>query len=369
LKNIGNLQRRRFYEGADLNRGSHRVDIPGMDGNASAKIRFDTAALAERDRFPMFCEEVARRYTGLDLRTQDQRGFRAAIELRRVGAIDIGRVATSPVNSVRTTSLLRDGDDGLLVTLLDCGRASHTQRDSDQTIAAGEGLISDCGYPGELNIDAESQFWHLKIPRYKFAQLFNQPIRFAGARLDKDIAARRLLLGYVREAFNLDVQASARAAELYEQHIVDLIALALGAGGEVRATAEDRGVRSARLAAILKQIAYSSNDPALSAVTIAQRLGVTPRYVHSLLEETGRSFTHHVLERRLEQAAAVLRDTRRQSCKIASIAGEVGFNDLSHFNRAFRRRFGVTPSDIRNAAASAIPDRGAASVDSATDSA
>ena len=69
-------------------------------------------------------------------------------------------------------------------------------------------------------------------------------MRFAGAKLDKDIAARRLLLGYIREAFDLDVQASARAAQLYEQHIVDLIALALGADGEVRAAAEDRGVRS-----------------------------------------------------------------------------------------------------------------------------
>lgn len=324
-----------------------------MNGNGSARLSFDTAALAARDRFPMFCEEVVRRYTGLDLRTQDQRGFRAALELRRVGAIDIGRIATSPVNSTRTTSLVRDGDDGLLVTLLDCGRGSQTQRDADQALQAGEGLVSDCGYPGELNILANSEFWNLKIPRHKIAPLFARPMRFAGAKLDKDIAARRLLLGYIREAFNLDVQASARAAQLYEQHIVDLIALALDAGGEARAAAEDRGVRAARRSAILKAIEGGSGDPALSAVVIARRFGVTPRYVHSLLEETGRSFTHHVLEHRLEKATALLRDPQRQSCKIADIAGEVGFNDLSHFNRAFRRRYGVTPSDIRNTALTA----------------
>jgi len=325
-----------------------------MNGNESAKIRFDTAALAERDRFPMFCEEVVRRYTGLDLKTKDRRGFRAALELRRVGAIDIGRIATSPVDTARTTSLVRDGDDGLLVTLLDTGRASQIQCDTDQALDAGEGLVCDCGYPGELNLVADSQFWNLKIPRHKIAQLFTRPIRFAGAKLDKDIAARRLLLGYIREAFNLDVQASARAAQLYEQHIVDLIALALGAGGEARAAAEDRGVRAARLSAILKEIERGSGDPALSAVVIAQRLGVSPRYVHSLLEETGRSFTHHVLERRLEKATALLCDPGRQSWRIADIAGEVGFNDLSHFNRAFRRRYGGTPSDIRSAAAAPV---------------
>jgi len=56
---------------------------------------------------------------------------------------------------------------------------------------------------------------------------------------------------------------------------------------------------------------------------IARQLGVTPRYVHSLLEETGKSFRHHVLEHRLEKAAALLRDPCRQSCRIADIAGEV----------------------------------------------
>ncbi len=323
-----------------------------MDGNGSDKIRFDIAVLPEHDRFPTFCEEVVRRYIGIDLRTQDQRGIKAALELRRVGAIDIGRIATNPVKSARATSLVRDDDDGLLVTLLDCGRSAQTH--TDQTVDAGEGPIRDCGYPGELNVVANSEFWNLKIPRHKIAKLFSRPMRLAGAKLDKDIAARRLLLGYIREAFNLDAQASARAAQLYERHIVDLIALALDAGGERRVTAEDHGVRAARLSAILKEIECSSGDPVLSAVVIAQRLGVTPRYVHSLLEQTGRSFTHHVLEHRLERATALLRDPGRQSCRIADIAGEVGFNDLSHFNRAFRRRYGVTPSHIRNAVAAAV---------------
>ena len=250
--------------------------------------------------------------------------------MRRVGAIDIGRIATSPVNSARTTSLVRDGDDGLLVTLLDCGCASQTQRDADQALQAGEGLVSDCGYPGELNILANSEFWNLKIPRHKIAPLFARPMRFAGAKLDKDIAARRLLLGYIREAFNLDVQASARAAQLYERHIVDLIALALGAGGEARA---DGGrSRRSRGAAIgdLKEIEGGSGDPALSAVVIARRFGVTPRYVHSLLEETGRSFTHHVLEHGSKgdgviarSAAAILQNCRH--CRRGWVQRSVAF--------------------------------------------
>jgi AraC-like DNA-binding protein len=105
--------------------------------------------------------------------------------------------------------------------------------------------------------------------------------------------------------------------------------------------------RRIRCAAVLSAIDRHSGDPNLSAIRVAKLLGITPRYVHLLLEETGKSFTHHVLDRRLERAAALLRDPRWRHRKIAEIAAEAGFTDLSYFNRSFRRRYGATPSVVR----------------------
>jgi AraC-like DNA-binding protein len=164
----------------------------------------------------------------------------------------------------------------------------------------------------------------------------------AGQRID----AGGDLLGYLRATFNVHLSAG-RATELYGEHIIDLVALALGADGEGRAAAEERGVRATRRSAILREIERHGDDAGLSVTTVASALGITPRYVHLLLEETGKSFTHHVLERRLERAAMLLRDPRLRHRKVADIAAEAGFNDLSYFNRAFRRHFGATPSDIR----------------------
>jgi len=111
-----------------------------------------------------------------------------------------------------------------------------------------------------------------------------------------------------------------------------------------------RDIRAMRREAILKLIEERSAESGLSAATVAALLGITPRYVHRLLGETGKSFTHHGLERRLDKAAALLHDPRWRHRKIADVAAEAGFTDLSHFNRAFRRRFGATPSDIREQA-------------------
>jgi AraC-like DNA-binding protein len=44
----------------------------------------------------------------------------------------------------------------------------------------------------------------------------------------------------------------------------------------------------------------------------------------------------------------MLRDLRHADRTISTIAFNVGFNDLSYFNRTFRRRFGMTPSEARH---------------------
>ena len=43
----------------------------------------------------------------------------------------------------------------------------------------------------------------------------------------------------------------------------------------------------------------------------------------------------------------MLTDARYDQRAISAIAFDVGFNDLSYFNRAFRRSYAATPSEVR----------------------
>jgi AraC-like DNA-binding protein len=56
----------------------------------------------------------------------------------------------------------------------------------------------------------------------------------------------------------------------------------------------------------------------------------------------------YIQRRRLERAASRL-DKEGGDVTITGIAYDVGFNDLSSFCRAFRRRFDMSPSDYRAA--------------------
>ena len=91
--------------------------------------------------------------------------------------------------------------------------------------------------------------------------------------------------------------------------------------------------------------------PDLSVRLIAARHKVSVRYVQKLFEESGRTFTRFVTEQRLSAAYEAF--TARSGVPISAIAYDLGFGDVSNFNRAFRQRFGCTPSDVRKSAQSA----------------
>jgi len=187
---------------------------------------------------------------------------------------------------------------------------------------AGDTVICDSAYTGAYNLVADSKLVGLKIPRMRIGVLLPHMTRFAGAKLDKDPLALRLLSGYLTGTLDVDLSDGPHAARLHQDHIIDLVALALGTEGESRVIAEQRGAQAVRRAAVIQVIEASMADPALDATTVAARL---------------------------------LCDPGQSQRRIADIAFEVGFRDLSYFNRMFRRKYGGTPTELRHAAGDPRP--------------
>jgi AraC-like DNA-binding protein len=84
---------------------------------------------------------------------------------------------------------------------------------------------------------------------------------------------------------------------------------------------------------------------------------MSPRYLQHLLHETGVTFTEHVNELRLRKARRMLASPLHDALKIKDIAQACGFGEVPYFNRAFRRRFGLSPSDCRNPRAATGSDK------------
>lgn len=83
----------------------------------------------------------------------------------------------------------------------------------------------------------------------------------------------------------------------------------------------------------------------LSLEMLAEIAGMTPpSFSRFFKQHTGRTLIEHILDVRLGNAARMLIDT---SISISEICYACGFNNLSNFNRIFKKRRGYTPRDFR----------------------
>jgi AraC-like DNA-binding protein len=311
-------------------------------------LRFSTDDFPEHKRIDAYREIYSRTIVKHDVEPLGDQPFRFEANLRSLPGLGLASSVYSPCHRWHAAEHI-DSDDLLFGVALSGGCVLH-QRGREAVIGQqGEAVLASAAHPVEVIIGAPSRHIALRLPRAILEARIADLDACIARRIPRNTEGLPLLTSYV-DAFRLTELTNPAFCDLVVSHVYDLVALLLGAKGDARHLAQRRGARAARLAAILREIERRIGDPGLSAITIALLLGVTPRYVHLLLEETGKSFTCHVLQRRLENAAALLRDPHWSSRKIADIAAEAGFTDMSYFNRAFRRHFGATPSDIREAA-------------------
>ncbi|WP_092516101.1 helix-turn-helix transcriptional regulator [Afipia sp. GAS231] len=85
----------------------------------------------------------------------------------------------------------------------------------------------------------------------------------------------------------------------------------------------------------------------LTIESIARTNALSARQAQRLFASLGTTFSEFVLEQRLLLARRLLLHEQSRHRKVSDIAYTVGFNDLSYFHKSFRRRFGVTPADMR----------------------
>jgi AraC-like DNA-binding protein len=303
--------------------------------------------LPGRDRLSVFPKLVGRTIAPLDSEPLDGAGFRFEFMSRALPGLNIiSGWMEGGGRSYRTRELIADGNDEIQLMLMDEGCYCASQLGREVAVDAGTAVLVS-------NADANSMLVRgvkgrmLRIPRKAVLPLasriedaFMRPIPRTGEAL-------RLLAAYLAMLEQMPQPPTPEFRHLAATHVHDLVALAIGATRDAAEIASGRGLRAARFAAITADITKNIGRRDLSAEWIAPRHCVSPSTVRRLFEELDTTFSRFVLDYRLAQAHRRLCDPRRPDRTISSIAFSLGFNDLSYFNRTFRRFYGASPSDVR----------------------
>ena len=325
------------------------LDAPSPDFRL---MKFATDEAPPPLRFDAWRDIVSRKLLRVSIDAIGDAPFAADAMLRSQHGVTIGVGQIGPSINRRTRDIVAaDNDDLVLIANLD-GALVIDGRRGDFDLQAGEATLVSCEQVGRYVRPTAGRLLCARAPRHALARLLPQPETRTGQVIPAASAPLRMLRAYA-DAFWDDgfVSAGPLAGRVIVDHVVDLMALAIGAEDDGAALAEAHGGRAARLKAVKDAIEAAIGPRDIRADDVALAVGVSPRYVRKLLEAEGQSFSGYLAERRLERARAMLTSPRHARLTISAIAYEVGFGDLSYFNRAVRRRYQRTPSDLRAEAA------------------
>jgi AraC-like DNA-binding protein len=321
---------------------------------AVQKLVFSSPGRAEGTeeprRFARWWEEFRATVGGREISAADRDApFFATVEYLSLGAIGLGRGSGS-INRIerRRHHVAAYGVDCFVLVINRSGRRSHASTGSrSAAVPSGGAMLFDFAEPSVNTYPGDHRWSSLRLPRRLFYGAVRGASDLAGSAVPAENQALRLLTHYADGLF--DDQGPSDPALLTQagQHLMDLTVLAFGTDRDDAEIARLRGLRAARLDAVLRRIRADYAGPEISPEAVAIRVGISTRYLHKLLHETGVSFAERVQELRLARAFALLCGGGGVARKVSDAAYDAGFSDLSHFNRVFRRKYGLTPTAAR----------------------
>lgn len=291
-------------------------------------------------------EEYARRLLQLDFEPTPDTAFFCSTE-NIVDGLRIVKSTFSSGYTVRDDELVKRGDDSFAF-LISRSRTIEVEKTRQQfRLGLGDAVLMQISEPGLLGAKTSFSYVAMMIPAAEIRSRLPSLEGFR-ARISKSNEGVQLLRSYMHALETGKWVLGHHTQDAIQRHLFDLAAIACEANVKLGESSLS-SVAAARLCAIQEFAGAHFEEPNFSVLAVANALGISPRYVQKLFQSTGRTFTGFVTELRLERAFALLRETSATRKRISDIALQVGFSDLSYFDRSFRRRYGTSPSDIQSA--------------------
>jgi AraC-like DNA-binding protein len=311
-------------------------------------LRLSSRSFYGPDKEDAFHELYGRQILKVDVEPLQDAPMEVEILLRALPGLAIATATTSPILCSHTTMMIDNDDPVIVVNRSGC--ATYRQNGHETTIGPGEAILTTNGLAGTAVGPTTRRQINWRVSRALIAPLVTNFDGAIGKPIGQGNRALPFFLSYLDVLNDRQSLADPGLRRAVVTHMLDLGALMLGARADAAEVANKRGVVAARMRSIKAHILSQIGSPELTAATVATRHGISASYVRKLFEAEGTSFTEFVLTHRLAAAYRMLTDLRFTDRSISRIAHDAGFNDISHFNRSFRRVYGASPTDVQREA-------------------
>ena len=128
-----------------------------------------------------------------------------------------------------------------------------------------------------------------------------------------------------------------------EDIIKSSIAALVSAGNKLTQSENIREGREERIVDIMNYLKNHYKDVTLDE--LADNFNLSKPYLSKYIKENaGITFQEAVKQARMKKARAMLKESNKT---VESIAASVGYENVEHFNRLFKKSYGMTPVQFR----------------------
>jgi AraC-like DNA-binding protein len=313
------------------------------------------AMFPEAKRLNTWRELFGRKFLHLDVDPLDDEPFRYDVDYIAMPDLNLSSGSISAVRCNRTRELIDDGNDDLILLVPQSGKMELHERGKEVLVRQGDAFIRRSSEIGHT-FSTSGKYLTLSIPSDKVAQRVANMEQFGFAVVQNGNHTLSLLKNYLQMLMSGNLvppendDLARYTAEMISRHIQEVVGLLLGGSRDAweYSCEPGGGLFATRIAAIYAEVAHKATDPDFSVHDVAQNLEISPGYIRKLLATQEQRFSDLLRSARLDHAHRMLRAPHVIQMDITWIALESGFNDISYFNRCFKQRFGMTPSDVRN---------------------
>ncbi|ADZ69156.1 AraC family transcriptional regulator [Polymorphum gilvum] len=291
-------------------------------------------------------EAIGRAYFPLDLTFRSPEAFDGELSMWQLGEVSLSRLTSDALLYRRLPKHFQQpGPEEFLVTLPAKSEVRFSQGGKEVRAAPGSFFIERSHEPYEFSHAEHADLWVMKLSSAMLGTRLRAPGRFCSLEFDATNGANGLFVDMIHLIPQRYDAMTEETRSTVGRQLVDLLALALQSDERVL-TSGASSVRAAHLGRIEAFVRRHIANPDLGPDEVAAGCGISVRYLHELLRDTNQTLGQWIRDQRLAAAYEDLRNSA-DGRSIGEIAYARGFTDQAQFSRAFRNRYGITPTEAR----------------------
>lgn len=252
--------------------------------------------------------------------------------------------------SARSDRLIRRSNtDDFLIGMVVDGNISISQEGREALLSPNELILIDSGRKYEVDISTPLDLIVLKIARKSVQTHIMENGRYLGLSLKTDQGLGFVVKSMLNACIATASHISAYEARRFESGLIDMMGSAYR--HQVDGETDVNGKQAYKVFNRLRQfIEDYLSDPDLGPAMVSRELALSERYIRKMFAAQGTTLMGWIKDRRLQKCHQAINSGGGEYTSFAEIAYASGFSDISSFNRAFKVKFGVTPSEVKRAA-------------------